>query len=100
MGEQSIMRRMSRFAALRSHDFRLLFGGQMVSLAGSQMQLVAVAWQLYALTHSPVALGLVGAFRVAPVLLFALGGGVMADAVDRRRLMLFSQTAMALVSLT
>jgi MFS family permease len=90
----------SRFAALRSRDFRLLFLGQLVSLAGSQMQQVAVAWQLYALTHSPMALGLVGAFRVAPILLFALFGGVVADAVDRRRLMLASQTAMALVSLT
>ncbi len=90
---------MSRFSALRSPDFRLLFFGQLISLTGSQMQQVAVAWQLYALTHSPVALGLVGAFRVAPVILFALGGGVIADALDRRRLMLFSQTALALVSL-
>jgi MFS family permease len=89
----------SRFAALESRDFRLLFVGQMISLAGSQMQQVAVAWQLYALTHSPLALGLVGAFRVAPILLFAVGGGVVADALDRRRLMLASQTAMALVSL-
>jgi MFS family permease len=90
----------SRFAALRSRDFRLLFLGQLLSLAGSQMQQVAVAWQIYELTHSPMALGLVGAFRVIPVLLFALGGGVVADAVDRRRLMLLSQTAMALVSLS
>src|SRR5256885_6753407 len=99
MGAQSTMCLVSRFAALRSRDFRLLFSGQLISLAGSQMQQVAVAWQLYALTHSPVALGLVGAFRVAPIVLFALGGGVVADAVDRRRLMLASQTAMALVSL-
>ena len=90
---------MSRFSALESRDFRLLFFGQLVSLTGSQMQQVAVAWQLYALTHSPLALGLVGAFRVAPVIVFALGGGVVADALDRRRLMIFSQIGMALVSL-
>jgi MFS family permease len=90
---------LSRFSALQSRDFRLLFFGQLVSLTGSQMQQVAVAWQLYALTHSPLALGLVGAFRVAPVILFALGGGVVADALDRRRLMIGSQVAMALVSL-
>jgi MFS family permease len=89
----------SRFAALKSRDFALFFAGQLVSRAGSQIQQVAVAWQLYELTHSPLALGLVGAFRVAPVILFALGGGVVADALDRRRLMLVSQTAMALVSL-
>jgi MFS family permease len=90
---------MSRFAALQSRDFRLLFFGQLVSLAGSQMQQVAVAVQLYALTHSSMALGLVGAARVVPIVLFAVGGGVVADAVDRRRLMLLSQTAMAMVSL-
>jgi MFS family permease len=89
-----------RFASLRSRDFRLLVFGQLVSRTGSQMQQVAVAWQIYDLTHSPVALGLVGAARVAPLLLFAVGGGVVADALDRRKLMLFSQTAMALVSLS
>jgi MFS family permease len=88
-----------RFIALRSRDFRLLLTGQAVSLTGSFMQQVAVAWQLYLLTRSPLALGLLGFFRVAPVVAFALGGGVIADAVDRRRLMLCSQSALALVSL-
>lgn len=63
------------------------------------MQHVAIAWQLYLLTHSPLALGMLGLFRVAPVLLFALGSGVVADAVDRRRLMMVTQTVMALCSL-
>ena len=87
-----------RFIALRSRDFRLLLGGQAVSLTGSQMQQVAVVWQLYLLTGSPLALGLLGAFRIVPIIVFALGGGVLADALDRRRLMLITQTAMALVS--
>jgi MFS family permease len=85
--------------ALASRDFRLLFGGQIVSLTGSQMQQVAVAWQLYLLTHSSWALGLLGLYRVAPVIAFALGGGVIADAFDRRRLMIFTQSALALTSL-
>ena len=85
--------------ALASRDFRLLFGGQIVSLTGSQMQQVAVAWQLYLLTHSSWALGLLGLYRVAPVIVFALGGGVIADAFDRRRLMIFTQSALALTSL-
>jgi MFS family permease len=86
--------------ALRHRDFRLLFFGQLVSLTGSQMQQVAVAWQLYVLTKSPLALGTLGLARVVPVIVFALGGGVIADAFDRRKLILFSQLGMALASLT
>jgi MFS family permease len=89
-----------RLAALRSHDFRMLVLGQLISLTGSQMQLVGVTWQLYQLTHSPMALGLLGLCRVIPMLIFALGGGVVADALDRRRLMLVSQSLMALCSLS
>ncbi|HUJ28415.1 MAG TPA: MFS transporter [Myxococcales bacterium] len=88
-----------RFAALRSRDFRLLLAGQAVSLTGTQMQQVAVVWQLYLLTNSPLSLGLLGAFRVAPIVVFALGGGVAADAFDRKKLLLVSQTGMALASL-
>jgi MFS family permease len=88
-----------RFSALRSRDFRLLLGGQLISLTGSQMQQVAVVWQLYLLTNSPLSLGLLGAFRVTPILLLALGGGVAADALDRRKLMLASQCGMAVASL-
>lgn len=85
--------------ALRSRDFRYLAAGQLLSLTGSQMQQVAVVWQLYLLTHSPLALGLLGLFRVLPVVLFALWGGAIADAFDRRRLMVVSQSLMATVSL-
>src|SRR5689334_5432662 len=87
-----------RVSALQSRDFRVLLGGQLVSLTGSQMQQVAVVWQLYLLTGSPLSLGLLGAFRVTPILLLALGGGVAADALDRRKLMLGSQCGMALAS--
>ena len=85
--------------ALRSRDFRYLISGHFLSLTGTQMQHVAVVWQLYLFTHSPLSLGLLGLFRIAPVILFAIGGGVIADAFDRRRLMLISQTVLALVSL-
>ncbi|WP_242344896.1 MFS transporter [Anaeromyxobacter terrae] len=87
-------------AALRARDFRNLLFGQVVSTTGTQMQHVAIVWQLYVLTRSPLALGLLGFFRVAPVIAFALGGGVVADAVDRRRLMLVTQTLLASVSIT
>jgi MFS family permease len=88
-----------RLVALRSRDFRLLFLGQLVSLTGTQMQHVAVAWHLYLLTRSPLSLGLIGLCRIVPVLVLSLGGGVVADALDRRRLMLVSQSCLALASL-
>ena len=89
----------TRLTALRSRDFRLLFLGQIVSLTGSQMQRVAVPYQIYKLTGSSLALGLIGLSRVIPVLLFALFGGVIADALDRRRLMILSQSLMAACSI-
>jgi len=87
-----------RFAALQHRDFRLLWGGQIVSQAGSQMQQAAVAWQVYLLTHSAVALGMIGLFRVVPIVLFSLWGGVVADAMNRRRLLLVTQTMLLLLS--
>ncbi|HSN91620.1 MAG TPA: MFS transporter [Anaeromyxobacteraceae bacterium] len=86
--------------ALRSRDFRNLLFGQLVSTTGTQMQHVAIVWQLYLFTRSPLALGLLGFFRIAPVIAFALGGGVLADAFDRRRLMLVTQSVLAAVSAT
>src|SRR3712207_4203344 len=83
--------RQSPFVAFRHRDFRLLWFGQIVSQAGSQMTIVAISWQLYELTNNPLSLGLIGLFRIIPLLIFSLGSGVLADAFDRRKLMLFSQ---------
>src|SRR5205085_1410757 len=84
--------RPSSFAALRHRDFRLLWAGQFVSITGSQMQLVTINWHVYILTHSAFALGLVGLVRVVPIILCSLLGGVVADAVDRKRLIVVTQT--------
>jgi MFS family permease len=84
--------------ALRYRDYRLLLIGQVVSLAGSQMQLAALNWHVYELTREPIYLGMIGLVRVIPIVVLSLIGGVMADAVDRRRLMLLTQTALALVA--
>jgi MFS family permease len=84
--------------ALRHRDFRIYFTGQTVSLTGSQMQQAAVAWQIYALTHSALSLGLIGLFRVVPIVLFSIWGGVMADVIDRRRLLIGTQIFRLLVS--
>jgi len=82
---------LSPFVALRHYDYRLLLGGRFVSTIGRQMQTVAIAYQVYQLNHSALQLGLLGLFRVLPVVIFSLLGGVLADAVDRRRLMLLTQ---------
>src|SRR5882672_2772240 len=82
------------FVSLRHRDFRLLWMGQIVSVTGSQMQMVAINWHIYLLTHSALALGLVGLFRAGPIILCSLLGGVVADVIDRRRLMIATQTVM------
>lgn len=88
------------FAAFRSRDFTLLWLGNLVSTTGTEMSRTAVAWQIYALTGDPLALGMIGAARLVPLVLLALGSGVLADALDRRRLIIGSQIAMLLCSLT
>lgn len=88
----------SSFSALRHRDFRLLWIGQMISVTGSQMQLVAINWHVYLLTKSPLALGGVGLVRVVPIILCSLVGGVVADAVDRKRLMIATQAVMLLIA--
>ena len=85
-------------APFRSRDFSLLWFGSFVSEAGSQMHVVAVSWQVYQLTRNPLALGGIGVARIVPLVLLALGSGVLADALDRRKLMLFSQIAMMFCS--
>ncbi|MFY9553757.1 MAG: MFS transporter [Blastocatellia bacterium] len=84
----------SSFSALRHRDFRLLWIGQLISVTGSQMQIVAINWHVYLLTKSPLALGGVGLVRVLPIVFCSLLGGVVADAVDRKRLMLATQAVM------
>jgi MFS family permease len=89
--------------ALRHRDFRLLWCGQLVSMSGSMMQTAAVLWHVSLLVppeRKGLALGLVGLVRVGPIILFSLVSGVVADAVDRRRMMLASQAFAAAVAAT
>jgi MFS family permease len=93
------------YRVLRHRDFRLLWISQLVSQTGSQMQTVALHWHVYLLTRSPLALGALGLTRVVPIILFSLWGGVAADRLDRRRVMLATQAtmlagALALAALT
>lgn len=89
------------FAALSHRNFRLLWTGQLVSNAGSMMQTAAILWHVSLLVppeRRGVALGLVGLVRVLPIVGFSLLAGVAADALDRRRVMLVTQTGMALTA--
>ena len=92
--------RVGRFAALQHRDYRLYWVGSFVSLIGTQMSSVAIGWQIYQLTHDAAMLGLVGLFTVVPLVLFSLYGGVIADALDRRRLLMVTQAVLLLTSLT
>ncbi len=83
-----------------SRDYRLLWLGQLVSMSGSQLRFVAVPYQVYLITRSPLAVGLIGAFQAGPLIALSLWGGVVADAVDRRRLLLVTQTGLAAVSVS
>jgi MFS family permease len=80
-------------------DFRLLWIGQLVSGIGRMVTVVALPYQLYVLTGSPLAVGILALVQLVPILVFALGGGALADAVDRRRLLLATQVGLALASL-
>ncbi len=89
--------RIPPLAALGHRDFRLLFFGLLVSTMGSQITRVASAWLIYELTGSALALGLAGLFAALPLIPMSLLGGALADAVERRRLMLAMQ-ALALLT--
>lgn len=101
------------FVALRHHDFRLLWIGCLISVFGSQMQIIAVNWQIFQLLRGQsftisifswqielgaeaLGLGTLGLVRIVPIIIFALLGGMLADTIDRRRLIIWSQSASAL----
>lgn len=100
---------MTRFPALRYRDFRLIWTGELVSTIGSQMQLVAIDWHVFQLlrgqvvTVSPsielsaeaLGLGLLGLARVIPIVIFALIGGMLADSLDRRKVMIYTRIVAA-----
>lgn len=102
----------TRMPAMRYRDFRLLWTGEMVSTIGSQMQVFAINWHIFELLRGQTfvvnllgneivmgseafGLGMVGLVRVIPIVLFALVGGMLADALDRRTLMLWTRAASA-----
>ncbi|MGZ3438482.1 MAG: MFS transporter [Polyangia bacterium] len=86
-------------SALRHRDFALLFSGTIVSHSGDLLQSMAQSWLVFQLTGSAAKLGLCGFFQLAPRLVLGAVGGVIVDRVDRRRLLLVTQTAAMLQSI-
>jgi MFS family permease len=80
-------------------DFRWLWSGQVVNGIGNQITRVALPYQVFVLTGSTLAIAALTLFQLVPILLFALGAGSLADAVDRRRLLLATQAGLAICSL-
>jgi MFS family permease len=83
----------------RDPDFRRLWTGQSINVIGRQITQVALPYQVYVLTGSTLALAALTLVQLVPLLLFSLGGGSIADAVDRRRVLLVTQVGLAGTSL-
>ena len=88
------------FRAFQYRNFRLMWAGAFTSTTGAFVQEVAQSWLVYTLTESAFLLGLTAFLNGAPILLFSLLGGVAADRMDRRKLLLFSQYVQTLSALT
>src|SRR5678815_4567788 len=82
----------------RNRDFSVFWTGSFLSSMGTQFTTVAMAWQIYELTNSPMQIGLLGLARAVPQIVLLLLGGLLADAVDRRKLMMCTQSGLFCVS--
>src|ERR1041385_5636967 len=81
------------FRALRHRNYRLFFWGQLVSLIGTWMQQTAMSWFVYEITNSKCLLGAVAALGSAPMMLFSIWGGCLADLYPKRSILVITQTA-------
>jgi transmembrane secretion effector len=82
----------------RYRDFRLLWMGELVSTTGRQITVVALPFQVFLLTRSSLAVGLIGLVQVVPLVVFSIAGGAIADRMDRRRLLLITEFGLAATS--
>ena len=87
------------FRTLTNRNYMLYWTGQLVSLSGTWMQRVAQAWLVLKLTNSPLALGTITTVQFVPIMVFSLFGGVFADRLPRRKLVIATQTVMAIQAL-
>ncbi|MGB3329429.1 MAG: MFS transporter, partial [Thermomicrobiales bacterium] len=87
-----------RFPVFAHHNFRWFFSGQLVSITGTWMERLAQSWLVLTLTSSAFALGFVPVAQFLPTIIFTLAGGVLADRMPKRRLMLWTQSLSAILS--
>ncbi|MBA3234914.1 MAG: MFS transporter, partial [Chloroflexi bacterium] len=85
-------------SAFRHRNFRLFFAGQTVSLIGTWMQQVAQAWLVLTITHDPLWLGITAVAQYGPVIILGLFAGVAADALPKRRVLLWTQITMMVLA--
>jgi len=81
-----------------SRDFRLLFTGQLISIMGTQLTVVAIPYQVYSMTHSTLQVGAISLVQLIPFLAGALSAGPIGDTVDKRRIMIWTAAAMTITS--
>ena len=85
--------------ALKNRRFFYLWSGQLLSIAGTQMQIWALFWHIRTLTEEPIALGGIGLARILPIIIFSLISGVMADSFNRTKILFITQSCAALLAL-
>lgn len=95
MGRVRAWARGGPWQTLQHRDYRLLWMGQLVNVTGTAIRTVAVAWQVYLISHDPLQLGILGLSQALALMSFSLLAGVIADATDRRRLLLVVQLLLA-----
>ena len=87
------------YAIFQNRDFTFYLVGRLVGITGQQMFTIAILWEIYALTHSALALGLVGLVQMIPMFLFTLPAGHVADNYNRKRIVVLTTAAVAAASL-
>lgn len=101
MNIKSVRKRIGRiFPALKHQNYRYYFSGQLVSLIGTWLQTVTLGWLVFQMTQSPFMVGLIGAVQFLPMLIFTVVGGVIADRVDKRKLLLTTQISFCILATT
>lgn len=86
-----MIHKLKPFSSLKFRDFRFYYSGTLASEIGTQMQFVAVNWQVYELTRSPAALGFIGLSAFLAIIIFALPAGLVSDKFNRKKVLIFSQ---------
>jgi MFS family permease len=96
---KGMQRLASAFPALKNRNYRLYFSGQLISLVGTWLQIVAQGWLVLQLTNSALVLGTVAALATAPTLFLSLFGGVIVDRYPKKNIILFSQGSAMVLAL-